>query len=401
MTTHYLIIADEFPPCKGGGIAEWALGIATNLAKSGHQVTVLSRWKNPEDRNANKNMPFDVRHMGGRDWNRFRYWYALFHLFKALRTSPEATVIAATWELAAPMPVLQHIFGSCHYVVAAHGLEVTKLEQTGRARQFIRTINNAQLTVAVSRFTQKEIRKRLDHNTANRVIFLPNGVDTNRFRYTENYQHLKQQLSISPGARILLTLARVIERKGHDTVLQAMPDILNRFPDTVYIIAGPGHPPTVSRLKKLVEELGLNDHVRFTSFVDDNDLNAFYSMSDIYIMVSRTIEQAGDSEGFGITFLEANACGCPVIGSYAGGIPDAVEDGVNGFLVQPDDPAAVADRVIRLFDDRSLLEELGKKGLKRVQEFTWSKIAWSLLGSIQQTTPRTQKYETPTGHLKK
>ncbi|MBF0586876.1 glycosyltransferase family 4 protein [Prosthecochloris sp. N3] len=386
MTTHYLIIADEFPPCKGGGIAEWALGIASNLAQNGLPVTVLSRWKTVADRDTNRNRLFSVRQMSGRDWNTFRYWYALFHLSRALRRHPDTMVIAATWELAAPMPLLQRIFRRSRYIVAAHGLEVTKLEQTGRIKQFTRTISNARLTIAVSRFTQQEIRKRLPDRTADRIIFLPNGVDTHRFRYTENYHHLEQQLSIAPGTRILLTLARVIDRKGHDTVLRAMPDILRRFPDTVYIIAGPGHPPTVRRLQALVDELGLDDHVRFTSFVDDSDLNAYYSMSDIYIMVSRTIEQAGDSEGFGITFLEANACGCPVIGSYAGGIPDAVEDGVNGFLVQPDDPAAVADRVIHLLGDRRLMEKIGHNGLERVRKgFTWKQVTAKLLDAVEGT----------------
>jgi len=382
--TPYIIISDNFPPCKGGGIAEWALGIALNLGKNGYNVTVLSRWKEPAAAiKQHISQPFRVHNMKGRDWNRYRYWYALYHLWQTLRKSPHAIIIAATWELGAPMTILKKLFPECRYIVVGHGLEVTKIEKTGKIKPFNTTINGALTTIAVSRFTQEEINKRI-HSTHNKAVFLPNGVDTNRFYYTNNYIHIKEQLSIAPSTKIILTLARVIERKGHDTVLRALPKVLARHPDTVYIIAGPGHGTYIDKLNALIKELNLTKNVRFTSFIDDKDLNTFYSMSNIYVMVSRLIESEGDSEGFGITFLEANACGCPVIGSYSGGIPDAIEDGVNGFLVQPDDPEALANKVIQIFDSKSLHQKLANQGLKRVQtQFTWEIITEQLLSIIK------------------
>jgi len=382
--TPFIIISDNFPPCKGGGIAEWALGIALNLGKNGYDVTVLSRWKEPEAAiRQHKSQPFQVHNMKGRDWNRYRYWYALYHLWQALRKTPHAIVIAATWELGAPMTRLKKLFPECRYIVVGHGLEVTKIEKTGKIKSFNATINRALTTIAVSRFTQEEINKRI-HSTHNKAVFLPNGVDISRFHYTDNYAHIKEQLSIAPSTKIILTLARVIERKGHDTVLRALPKVLARHPDTVYIIAGPGHGTYIDKLNALIKELHLTKNVRFTSFVDDKDLNAFYSMSNIYVMVSRLIESEGDSEGFGITFLEANACGCPVIGSYSGGIPDAVEDGINGFLVQPDDAEALAKKIIQIFDSKNLHQKLADQGLKRVQsQFTWEIITEQLLSIIK------------------
>lgn len=385
--TPYIIISDEFPPCKGGGIAEWALGIAMNLGNKGYDVTVLSRWKKNDDLiQEHKIHPFIVRNMKGRDWNRYRYWYALYYLWNALRKTPNAIVIAATWELGAPMTRLKNVFLDSRYIVVGHGLEITKIDNTGKINCFSTTINGALTTIAVSHFTQEEINKRI-HSIHNKAVFLPNGVDTKRFFYTSNYSHLKDQLSIAPDTKIILTLARVIERKGHDTVLKALPAILSKYPDTVYIIAGPGDGTYLDKLHALIKELDLSKNVRFTSFVDDKDLNAFYSMSDIYVMVSRFLEPQGDSEGFGITFLESNACGCPVIGSYSGGIPDAVEDEVNGFLVQPDDPYSLADKILQVFDDIDLHQKLAVQGLKRVQtRFTWDAITEQLLNIIKNTT---------------
>ncbi|NEX13081.1 MAG: glycosyltransferase family 1 protein [Prosthecochloris sp.] len=321
--------------------------------------------------------------MKGRDWNRYRYGYVLYHLWKALRKTPNATVITTTWELGAPMTKLKKLFPECRYIVVGHGLEVTKIEKTGKIKCFNATINSALTTIAESHFTQEEINKRI-YSTHNKAVFLPNGVDTNRFFYTNNYTHLKNQLSIAPDTKIILTLARVIERKGHDTLLRAMPKILARYPNTVYIIAGPGHGTYIKKLNTLIKELGLSKNVRFTSFVDNKDLNAFYSMSDIYVMVSRILETEGDSKGFGITFLEANACGCPVIGSYSGGIPDAVENDVNGFLIQPDDPDALAIKIIQIFDNKNLRQKLADQGLKRVQtQFTWETVTDQLLNIIK------------------
>lgn len=380
---NYIIISDNFPPCKGGGIAEWAYGVATILSRTGSKVTVLSRWKNQSDIQIHRNQPFNVQAMQGRDWNRYRYWYALYYLWKQLQNNTKSVVIATTWELGEPMNLLKLLYPESCYLVIAHGLEITKLYRKNQVRKFRKTIENAILTVAVSRFTRDEILGKISGTTAP-VIFLPNGVDPSRFHPVDTCLELKKRLAIAPETRIILTLARVIERKGHDTVLKALPGIIREFPDTIYIIAGPWHPPYYEKLQSMISEYGLERHVLFTSFVDDRDLNSYYSMSDVYVMVSRTIEEAGDSEGFGITFLEANACLCPVIGSRAGGIGDAVEDTVNGFLVNPDDPDALKERILCLFRDDRLRQRLAYQGKKRVDEhFTWEKITETLLVSLE------------------
>ncbi|MBN1279001.1 MAG: glycosyltransferase family 4 protein [Chlorobiaceae bacterium] len=383
MKRPFILISDNFPPCKGGGIAEWAYGIASNMAGLGYEVTVLSRWKNKNDRLRYRNHLFQTHHMQGRDWNRYRYWYALSYLFRQLQQQPDSMVIATTWELAAPMNILRHLFPKSRYIVIAHGLEITKINKTQRSRQLQNTLAHALLTFAVSRFTKNEILHRMYGRTLS-VRFLPNGVDAERFHHVTEDRYLREKFSIPDNAHIILTLARVIERKGHDTVIRALPEILEQFPDTIYIIAGPWENNYYNKLLRLIEELRLTEHVRFTSFIDESDLNTLYSTSDIYVMISRIIESAGDTEGFGITFLEANACGCPVIGSYSGGIPDAIEEGINGFLVAPDDYRALAEKILLLFNNRELRSNIAEKAKERITEqFSWKTITQQFLSAVE------------------
>lgn len=380
----FAVLTDNFPPCSGGGIAEWALGIAENLSSVGHRVTVLSRWKKDVPTASHLHKGYRLDCMFGRDWGKLRYWYVMYYLWRYLLKQPQAIILATTWELAEPMVFLKRFFPESKLVVIAHGREVTKLKNRSELKKFQKTIESAVITFAVSRYTKEQIEARMDGSNAS-VVFLPNAVDVSRFNFSENYQHIQEKLGLKPHNKVILTLARVIERKGHDTVLQAMPKIIQKFPEAIYVIAGPWKEPFYQKLQTMIEQLKLKDHVVFTSFVADEDLEKFYSMSDVYVMVSRELEESGDSEGFGITFLEANACNCPVIGSYSGGIPDAIEDGVSGFLIQPDDPETLSQKINLLFENPDLRDRIAKQGRQRVEaQFTWQKISIRMLNHIQQ-----------------
>ena len=212
------------------------------------------------------------------------------------------------------------------------------------------------------------------------IKILPNGVDIERFFPIRDTSEIRKKFNITPHAKVLLTLARVVERKGHDTVIQALPQILQKFPNTVYVIAGPWRQWVYDELQQLITQLNLEQRVIFTGHLENDLLKYVYNMADVYIMVSKELKTQGDVEGFGITFLEANACEKPVIGSISGGIPEAVVDGKTGFLVQPGDTGHIAQRVLELFENPSLAHQLGKNGRDRVeQELTWEKIAERLV----------------------
>jgi phosphatidylinositol alpha-1,6-mannosyltransferase len=314
----------------------------------------------------------------------------MYYLWSFLRQHPEGVAIATTWELAHSFVRLRKRFPRVRLIVVGHGVEITRVEGGRRLQHFQKTMAAAHLVVAVSRFTREAIVERLAAQKSEHVVFIPNGVDVRRFHRVENSRHVARQLGIPDHGKIILTLARVIERKGHDTVIRCLPELFDEFPETYYVIAGPWKEPHYQKLQNLIAEHRLNRRVIFTGFVSEDMLPLYYSMSDVYVMVSRTIESKGDSEGFGITFLEANACGRPVIGSTAGGIGDAVEDGVSGFLVPPDDVAALREKILLLFRNPGLAQRLGEQGRRRVQQnFTWDRITEQMMaafnGRLQQS----------------
>ena len=171
---------------------------------------------------------------------------------------------------------------------------------------------------------------------------------------------------------VILTVAKLIMRKGIDTVIYSMPKILEKFPDCRYIVVGEG--PDKGKIENLIKKMGLEEHVYLLGSVAERQKRIIYSASDIYVMVSYQGPK-GEEEGFGITFLEANIHGLPVIGSRCGGIPECVEHDVNGFLVESKQPQQVAIAVEKLLSNSELCRRLARNGQKRIEtKFNWPKV---------------------------
>jgi phosphatidyl-myo-inositol dimannoside synthase len=372
---HFGILTENFPPLVGGGIAEWTQGVAGALASRGHDVTIYSKWKKRFDPAMHAGKPFHFIPMAGHDWRRWRFLYALIYGFGFFRRHPDGILIATTWELGEPFSWMRRFFPSGKLWVIAHGRDVTKVKRTLRFR---RTMSAAALIVAVSRFTRNEILARLGESFDGRVFLVPPGVDASRFSPGSKSLTLLKNLGIPETAKVILTLARVVERKAHDVVIRALPAVLSAFPDAHYVIAGPEDPRWGGKLRELVRELDLVGHVRFAGFAPDADLADWHRTADVYVMPSRGGGE--DSEGFGITFLEAGSCGVPVIGSDSGGIPDAVIHDETGLLVPPDDPGALATAIKRVLGEPDLSKQLGQAARSRVlKELTWEGVTGRIL----------------------
>lgn len=198
-----------------------------------------------------------------------------------------------------------------------------------------------------------------------RVVMIPFGVNLGNGLVTSKKQRKNNKKNI-------LTVGRLVERKGHDVVIKALPLVLEKFPNVRYIIVGKG--PMERGLKELVRSMVLNHSVEFCGEV--KNIDDYYQNCDVFVMPSRFIEKKGDVEGFGLVFLEANFFGKPVIAGRSGGISDAVIDGVTGLLVNPEDSTEIANAIIKLLENHELARKLGEQGRKRVlEEFTWEKAA--------------------------
>ncbi len=219
------------------------------------------------------------------------------------------------------------------------------------------------------------------HGQRLRVVHL--GTDPGRFRPGVDATELRGRLELPHsrgrnGTRWLLTVARIEPHKGVDTVLQALPAILARAPDVHYAVAGAGAAAERAKLERLAEQLGVAGRVQFLGEVSERDLPALYGLATVYVGASRRAERIG-VEGFGISLVEASACGLPVVAGNSGGVPDAVRDGETGFLVPPEDPAAFSDAICRLLADDELARRVGAAGRRAVETYyNWDRVVRDL-----------------------
>jgi phosphatidylinositol alpha-1,6-mannosyltransferase len=180
----------------------------------------------------------------------------------------------------------------------------------------------------------------------------------------------------------LLTVSRLVSRKGIDTVLQALPGLVTTYPDLRYQIVGDG--PDRARLEKLAVHLGLEGVVQFTGRVSDAELLHHYQQSTLFVMPAREEKAAASMEGFGIVYLEAAACGLPVIAGRSGGAVEAVQNGVTGFLVTPDDVPGLQDRLRLLLATPDQARQMGAAGRRWVEtKMNWDRAAQQLLDILE------------------
>ncbi len=255
------------------------------------------------------------------------------------------------------------------FLVYAHGNDIMRVLQDVWPRQ--RTdLQAADRVVANSRFTAGLVEQAgVDPR---RIHVVHPGCDAERFRPRDADPALRERLL---GARargpVLLTVGNLVERKGHDVVIQALPQVIRRVPNATYLIVGDGsHRNALDHFARVA---GVRDHIVFAGRVDADDLPAVYALSDVFVMPSRVRPADCDVEGFGLVFLEANACGKPVIGGRTGGIPEAIVDGETGFLVDPESPADIAGRLLTVLSDPDRAAEMGRRGRSRVISlFSWA-----------------------------
>ncbi len=213
------------------------------------------------------------------------------------------------------------------------------------------------------------------HGQRLRIVHL--GTDPDRFRPGIDATALRERFAFPDGGgRWLLTVARLESHKGVDTVIAALPAIVARAPDVRYAVAGSG--PERERLERLADRAGVADRVKFLGEVREADLPALYNVASVYVGASRRAERIG-VEGFGISLVEASACGLPVVAGNSGGVPDAVRDGETGFLVPPEDSAAVSEAVCRLLGDPALARRIGAAGRDAVERhYNWDRVVRDL-----------------------
>lgn len=351
-----VVISAEFPPTVGG-IASAARDLVEGLAATGTSVRVLTQGRvNPAGAS-------DVKIARIPPWLGRKYIkvipMVLVAAWMCVQERPDR-VVAMTWTHDGVVAWMLKMLLRVDFAVALQGTEV--VQASGWRLWLMRRIfNAARVLIAISGFT--------------RSVAISAGAPGERvFVVHPSTSIVRTTIGIYPnrvdarwglvGRSVLLTTARLVERKGHADVIRAMAELGSRFPELVYVITGEG--PYSEELLRVARELGVEDRLVMVGFVDETELHGLFARADIYVSPSR--DDHGDVEGFGLALIEAGSFEIPVIAGRSGGVEDAVVDGVTGFLVEPGDIEGLKDRLVALLEDPAIRKRMGNAARKRVVE---------------------------------
>lgn len=261
--------------------------------------------------------------------------------------------------------------GAKHIVALTHGHEVWWARMPLFSAALRRIGAQADQMTYLGEFTRGAVANVLLREDHSKLVHLPPGVDLTRFTPGIKSVELQKKWGID-DAPVIVSIGRLVARKGSDQLIKAMPDVLQRFPKSKLLLVGTGN--YQKRLEKLVRNLKVQDSVIFAGRVEHELLPDYYRLGDIFAAPCRSRYGGLEVEGLGIVYLEASACGVPVIAGKSGGAPDAVLDGKTGLLVDGRDHREVGAAVIKLLSDQPLRQKMGVDG--RV----WMEQLWSWEG---------------------
>lgn len=206
-----------------------------------------------------------------------------------------------------------------------------------------------------------------------KLVKIAPGIDVDHFVPSEIDVKLIEKHKLQ-NRRVVVCVGRLVHRKGQDKLIEAMPQVLKEFPDAVLLLVGEG--PIRSMLDKLIRHHGLEHHVIFTGRIKFEDLPKYIQLGEVFAMPSRDRFFGLEVEGLGIVYLEASACGVPVIVGKSGGAPDAVIQNQTGLIVDGTKPQEISDAICKLLADKDLARQMGRQGREWVVE-NWRWQIWS------------------------
>jgi glycosyltransferase involved in cell wall biosynthesis len=349
-----------------GGIARYTSALASSLGGmlGPENVDVLSffDWGHA-DWGHTGDLPSEFRLLGtvcGRAragaWSRMRF------MSKAAMAGFRGydLVIANHVALAPVAAMMKRVFGT-PYWVACHSVEIW----WGTSRLRRAALRNADLILPVSRYTADVVQK-MDGVRSSRVKVvynaIPNSLAKLLMRQEPACASMAKLKKSGPVVLSVCTLVRGNEFKGVDTVIRALPKVLESVPDMQYVVVGEGE--IRGTLESLVVETGVAENVTFTGEISDDELAELYRNCDAFVLPSRGQERQGvvGGEGFGRVYVEAALAGKPVVGSQSGGASEAVLHGRTGFVVNPDSRDEVAEAMLAILQYPELAARMGSAG---------------------------------------
>jgi phosphatidylinositol alpha-1,6-mannosyltransferase len=364
-----LLFAQSFPPPSAGGSVQYIANIFSALPPqmavivTGNAEPALARQFDSGFPQRIIRFPFIAHVLRGQKVSKIARAreYLLWPLtagWLILRERPQVVHIGE-FNVASIAALIAKKLLRIPYVLFTYVEELTYI--TGRPiylRLLKKVLRNADAIITVSDYSigvlqelgadPTHIHKVLPAVGRDKLVVAAEDVDAIRMKYSLR------------DFRVLLTVGRLEKRKGHATVIEALPAILLSLPATRYVIVGTGSEE--SKLKEQVRRAGLEDYVLFTGGIDDDELACWYEICDIFVMPHRSLPEIRDTEGCPTVFLEASAHGKPVIGGRDGGVADAILHERTGFIIDGKDASKLAESVCYLLKTPELAARMGAAG---------------------------------------
>lgn len=374
MTKTVTLLSYDYPP-NDGGISRLTAAFATELATKGVDLEVCTlKATTTKQGSARPDLPTIelLRPKGLRELGLIRY---------VLSQPKQSRFITTVWN---PEATITWLLGRKNIYILAHGNEVMPYPKGPKylLKSWLRkkVLTSARCVVCNSQYTEQLVAN-ISPNIKTEVI--SPGVDLENFATNITQAEARQTLGLPSDKSIVLSVSRIDDYKGHDVILDALASLSKEQLEHIhYVVAGKGR--HLENLKHRAKELQINDYINWFGFVSDEDLPALYKAADLFILCTREDKQQRGVEGFGMVFLEAQAAGLAVVGTRAGGIPDAIKSNEGGWLIDQNDSQAVATYLKKLVNNPQEFYEQGKLGYERVQNHcTWQHYTRALLTILE------------------
>lgn len=364
MAKNFLLFSWEYPPHKGG-VATYYKNMVENWPDDNMYVLA----PRTDSSSAANEDPRVIRRKLIIPKILPRWLPGFWHLFRTVtKKNIDQVIVGQILPLGTITYYLSRVL-NIKYTVFLHGMDLNFAFKTRRKRYLaLKILRSADKIICSNSYVAQLAREKFPQDPPDIHVVNPGiSEDSSRLVNEKEQQRLREKLKIEDRF-VMLTVGRLVERKGVDKAIDAFSHINKDIPELVYVVAGTG--PEYSYLQQKKKEVDDEERIIFVGDISEREKWNLLAVCDILVMPSREIN--GDFEGFGIVYLEANLTGTPVIAGNKGGVPDAVIHEKNGLVVDPEDPRQISEAIKRMYHEPGSRRKWGQKGRERaLQEFNW------------------------------
>lgn len=369
-----LIITLEYPP-EIGGIATYVYNLAAHLPAE-DTVVYAPINKNQEE--------FDIKN----PWKTYRLnpywsfiwpkWLRLFFQVTTLVNQEKIEMLYVNHVL--PVGYVAYLvkkFKKIPFTLFLHGTDITvAIGNKSKRNKFIKLCKEAKTVIVNSEFLKNKLLGIVEGLNNVQVLYpCPSDAFLNTPVDELEIAALRSRLALG-GKKVILTVARMVEGKGFPHMVRLLPEILKNVPNVVWLVIGDG--PKSKEIFEMVQKNSLQNVVRFLGNVNPQELYKYYRLADLFVLLTHKDET--HEEGWGTVFLEAAACGLPVVAGRVGGVEEAVLDGQTGLVVDVYQNQSVIPAIVSILTDPKLAKKMGQAGKERVTNyFRWENEVSKLL----------------------